>query len=107
MGWISREVEKCVSHEPKTGRQPLTSKLETITVKSKLMKAGILFAFCGTLAAVDRIEAQGGNTASCATSAGNSFVNCVDEHLWFVAPLCALRYNAELLLCGAASKLKR
>ena len=60
-------------------------------------------------ASVDRAQGQGTGTDTllgCLNAAADAFTVCVDEHAWYVAPLCEFRYNVDVLLCVPSLALK-
>ena len=67
-------------------------------MKSKLMVAGALVGVLGVMAVANRAEAN--PAGDCLSNAGDAFVDCVNSHAWYVAPLCELRYNADALRCA-------
>jgi hypothetical protein len=79
---------------------------EIVTMKTNLMKAGMIVTLVGAAAAVHRLQAQG-SFGGCLSQAGDSFVACVDDHAWYVAPLCELKYNADVALCAVSARIKR
>ncbi|HVT37576.1 MAG TPA: hypothetical protein VHE78_00900 [Gemmatimonadaceae bacterium] len=75
-------------------------------MKTHMMKAVVIVTLVAAAATARRLQAQG-SYSDCLGEAGDSFAACVDDHAWYVAPLCALKFNADALLCAASSQLKR
>ena len=78
-------------------------------MKHKSLKVAAIVAVLATVASVERAQGQGMGTdqlLACLNAASDAFVTCVDEHAWYVAPLCELRYNVDALLCVPALALK-
>jgi hypothetical protein len=65
-------------------------------MNSKLIRAGALIVLAGTIPAVE-LDAQG----ACINHAADSFVSCVQDSAWYMAPLCAARYAADGIGCAA------
>ena len=78
-------------------------------MKSTMMKAFALVGVLAVLASADRAEARSrsaaGSAGSCFDDAGNAFAQCVDNHAWYFAARCELRYSIDVVLCIPAAAL--
>ena len=74
-------------------------------MKKALLGSGSLVALLFTLAFAAPAEGQG-SEAGCLAQAAGAFVACVDDHAWYLAVLCELRYNVDALMCTPATVVK-
>ena len=58
-----------------------------------------LIAALALRANVSRAQGPTDQVANCIDAAAQEFSDCVYDHAWYVAPLCAVRYASDTELC--------